>query len=454
MKRMSKGFAASGLLSLCAIASVVAPGAAYAKAQSQAHSSRAVTHATSVFCEVDGQRFDAVLVGGVTYVNWGALQAMHTPFAYEGNGLFDVTGGTLTGVVYDGVTYLPWNQLAPKVKAEKRPRGGFNFTAVPVEHAYQIYLEANNAPAMSSAAQTGRPAPLLVVLLDGNNAVPNQPVTIQLSGDGTFSDYQNKSDIHVYSSANGYDVYGVNDMDAQTVQATVTWTDPSGNTETATQGIVFSAASATASPSSSVVPAQSSLPSGPTTPPSDTTSASSAGTAGSASGGSSGSGGTTSASPASDPGSSSSSATASSASTSSTASTAFGERVVTSVPITVYQDMILFNVASGGYREMFQLDTGAQEPLINAQMARELGLPHLGSTAVEGVTGQNAAYDSQITLTMGGHTFVDVPCVVDPGYSGTSLLGYNFFVSRGYDLLVSQSQGSLTLLSPQSGVVN
>lgn len=116
--------------------------------------------------------------------------------------------------------------------------------------------------------------------------------------------------------------------------------------------------------------------------------------------------------------------------------------------------MILFNVASGGYREMFQLDTGAQEPLINAQMARELGLPHLGSTAVEGVTGQNAAYDSQITLTMGGHTFVDVPCVVDPGYSGTSLLGYNFFVSRGYDLLVSQSQGSLTLLSPQSGVVN
>lgn len=408
MKQMSKYLAVSGLFSLCAVASALAPSAAYAKEQSRAHSSRAVTHAASVSCEVDGQPFGAVLVGGVTYVNWGALGALHTPFAYEGNGLFDITGGTLTGVVYDGVTYLPWNQLAPKVKAEKRLHGGgFDFTAVPVEHAYQIYLEANNAPASSSAAQAGRPAPLLVVLLDGSNPVPDQPVTIQLSGDGTFSDYQNKSDIHVYSSANGYDVYGVNDMDAQTVQATVTWRDPSGTTETATQGIVFSAAPATASASSAVVPAPSS-----------------------------------------------SSSTESSPSTSTAASTAFGERVVTSVPITVYQDMILFNVASGGYQEMFQLDTGAQEPLINAQMASELDLPHLGSTAVEGVTGQNAAYDSQITLTLGGHTFVDVPCVVDPGYSGTSLLGYNFFVSRGYDLLVSQSQGILTLFSPQSGVVN
>lgn len=61
----------------------------------------------------------AIAVGGVTYVIWTALNALGTPHTYKGNGLMDINGKDVQGVVYQGNTYLPWDSLASGIHAEK-----------------------------------------------------------------------------------------------------------------------------------------------------------------------------------------------------------------------------------------------------------------------------------------------------------------------------------------------
>lgn len=102
--------------------------------------------------------------------------------------------------------------------------------------------------------------------------------------------------------------------------------------------------------------------------------------------------------------------------------------------------------AGGGSDVLLQLDTGAFEPLITKSLADALNLPNLGDIQVEGVGGEDDAYVSKITLSIGGTEFPDIPCIVDPSYSGVPLFGYGFFQDNGYDLLVSQKDSTLTIL--------
>lgn len=61
----------------------------------------------------------AIGVGGVTYVLWTALNTLGTPHTYKGNGLMNINGKDVQGVVYQGNTYLPWDSLAAHMQAEK-----------------------------------------------------------------------------------------------------------------------------------------------------------------------------------------------------------------------------------------------------------------------------------------------------------------------------------------------
>ncbi|EPZ44121.1 retroviral-like aspartic protease family protein [Alicyclobacillus acidoterrestris] len=140
------------------------------------------------------------------------------------------------------------------------------------------------------------------------------------------------------------------------------------------------------------------------------------------------------------------SVTFSPASTTTPATPPAGDTVVASVPITTYQNAVLFNAQAGGSDVLLQLDTGAFEPLITKSLADALNLPNLGDIQVEGVGGEDDAYVSKITLSIGGTEFPDIPCIVDPSYSGVPLFGYGFFQDNGYDLLVSQKDSTLTIL--------
>ncbi|WP_206831840.1 retropepsin-like aspartic protease [Alicyclobacillus fructus] len=122
------------------------------------------------------------------------------------------------------------------------------------------------------------------------------------------------------------------------------------------------------------------------------------------------------------------------------------EQVLVSTPLTFYQNGVFLQASSGDTLITFQLDTGAFETLIGQQLASALHLPNLGSVEVGGIGGTDEAYLSKVTLKIGDHVFADVPCIVDPSWTGIPLLGYEFFQQNGYDLLVSQSQSTLYIL--------
>ncbi|MTV48296.1 hypothetical protein GJ688_04770 [Heliobacillus mobilis] len=69
---------------------------------------------------------DGIVVGVDTYVVWTALKEVKTPFIYKGNGLMNVNGVDVQGVVYNGDTYLPWMCLSKNVQAVPID-GGWNF---------------------------------------------------------------------------------------------------------------------------------------------------------------------------------------------------------------------------------------------------------------------------------------------------------------------------------------
>ncbi|WAH35435.1 retropepsin-like aspartic protease [Alicyclobacillus dauci] len=317
--------------------------------------------------QVNGHSFPAITVGNEVYLQWKVLQEFKTPYAYLGDGKFAVTGGTVQGVVYQGNTYLPWQSAAPKVKATKLHSGAFNFTSLPVSHHYHILIDEQDG-------HVGSPDPFQIILLDGDQPVPNQTMQIRVSGQSFLSGYQTQHSVTVQSAYDGTWLDSLNDTAEETVTLSVSWKDPSGKPQTATVHPTFSATSST------------------------------------------------------------------------TAAIPSDDHVITQVPISIYDNAVLFNAQAGGQAVLFQLDTGAYEPVLTKQLAESLKLPNLGDIQVQGVGGMDNAYLSKFTVSIGDVVFNDVPCIVDDNYSGTPLFGYEFFTDNGYDLLVSQKHQTITIL--------
>lgn len=185
-----------------------------------------------VRAQVNGQSLDAISVGTDTYVDWHALSILHTPNSYLGDGKFVLTKGTVQGVIYHGTTYIPWTDLADKVKATSLKGGGFNFTSVPVKHAYHIEIDTQDAPA-------GSPAPLQVIVYDGQNPVPSQSVTISTTGASTLTGSAGVNQMTAAADSTGTWIGGVNDATQETVYPTVSWTTPTGTTVKQTASITF-----------------------------------------------------------------------------------------------------------------------------------------------------------------------------------------------------------------------
>lgn len=76
--------------------------------------------------KINGKPYsDGIVVNGSTYVLWSALDVLGIKHTYKGNGLMNVNGKDVQGVVYSGDTYLPWTCLGAKPTAIT---GGWNFT--------------------------------------------------------------------------------------------------------------------------------------------------------------------------------------------------------------------------------------------------------------------------------------------------------------------------------------
>ncbi len=321
-----------------------------------------------VRAELNGKPISAISVGDTTYVDASGLNQLKTPNEYLGEGKYAITGGFIEGIQYQGKVYIPWNQLSAKMKAYPLKGGGFNFKPLPVKHNYHIEIDTQDTPA-------GSPAPMQVIVYDGNNPVPNQPITIHTNGFSSLTQSTGAETLHVTTDYSGTWFNGVNDNTQEQVFPTVTWTDPAGKTIQQTGEITFGA-------------------------PTDT----------------------------------------------STVEIPADDTAVASVPISVFANGIFFNATSGNDHVMLQLDTGAFEPLFTAADAKLLGLPNLGTIQVAGVGGEDNAYISEVSLNIGGKDFTDIPCIVDPNYTGASLFGYGFFQAKGYDILVSQKHNTLTIM--------
>lgn len=122
-------------------------------------------------------------------------------------------------------------------------------------------------------------------------------------------------------------------------------------------------------------------------------------------------------------------------------------QVVASVPISFTNNAVFFNAEVGTTPVQFQLDTGAYETVISQSYASQLNLPNLGNVTIFGVGGQAQAYNSDVTLNIGGVQFANVPCIVDSSYTGAPLFGYNFFDQNNYDLLVSHRTSTMSILN-------
>ncbi|MFD1675396.1 glycoside hydrolase domain-containing protein [Alicyclobacillus fodiniaquatilis] len=115
------------------------------------------------------------------------------------------------------------------------------------------------------------------------------------------------------------------------------------------------------------------------------------------------------------------------------------------LPSSDSSNAILFDAkTTTGADLTLQLDTGAFELMLTAADAKALNAPNLGATSVQGVGGQSQAYYSQVDVVINGVAFEGIKCVVDPGFAGNSLFGYQFFIDNKYELLVSQKHNTVT----------
>ena len=96
------------------------------------------------------------------------------------------------------------------------------------------------------------------------------------------------------------------------------------------------------------------------------------------------------------------------------------------------------------------MDTGAFELTFNGNVANQLGLPNLGTIQIGGVGGSASAYQSVCNLNIGGQTYSNVPCIVDPSFSGAGLFGLRFFVDNQLALALDTVNQVLLILSPSA----
>lgn len=68
---------------------------------------------------VKDKLFDSIVSNNNVYVNWGALNELGTQHTYKGNGVMNINGKDVQGIVYKGDTYLLWSDLGTGLKAEK-----------------------------------------------------------------------------------------------------------------------------------------------------------------------------------------------------------------------------------------------------------------------------------------------------------------------------------------------
>lgn len=122
---------------------------------------------------------------------------------------------------------------------------------------------------------------------------------------------------------------------------------------------------------------------------------------------------------------------------------------IAAIPGTIQNDAFYFtlNVNGTDVPDMI-MDTGAFELTFNQNVANALNLPNLGSIQIGGVGGQANAYQSVCTLNLGGQTYADVPCIVDPSFTDSGLFGLRFFVDNQLALALDTASQQLLILSP------
>jgi predicted aspartyl protease len=121
------------------------------------------------------------------------------------------------------------------------------------------------------------------------------------------------------------------------------------------------------------------------------------------------------------------------------------------IPGTIQNDAFYFtlNVNGTAVPNMI-MDTGAFELTFNANVANALGLPNLGAIQIGGVGGSASAYQSVCNLNIGGQTYSNVPCIVDPSFTDAGLFGLRFFVDNQLALLLDTVNQQLLILSPSA----
>ena len=123
------------------------------------------------------------------------------------------------------------------------------------------------------------------------------------------------------------------------------------------------------------------------------------------------------------------------------------DSVVAQNPIYVVNDAVLMQVkGSDGNLYTVQVDSGAFELMLTQKVADALKAPNLGSMTISGVGGQNTAYNSKVTLSVGGVEFKDIPCVVDTAFTGYPLFGFRLFKDNNWDLLISNIHSAMAIL--------
>lgn len=120
-----------------------------------------------------------------------------------------------------------------------------------------------------------------------------------------------------------------------------------------------------------------------------------------------------------------------------------------SIPGIIQNDAFYFTVNVNGVDVPdMVMDTGAFELTFNGNVANALGLPNLGPIQIGGVGGTSSAYQSACNLNIGGQTYSNIPCIVDPSFSLAGLFGLRFFVDNQLALALDTVNQQLLILSP------
>jgi hypothetical protein len=110
----------------------------------------------------------------------------------------------------------------------------------------------------------------------------------------------------------------------------------------------------------------------------------------------------------------------------------------------VFQFPVTLTGPKGTHSQDITLDTGDFELLVSPTVATALGLSQMQALTIEGVTGNEAAYTSQVNVTIGGMSWQNVNCIVAGSQAGM-LFGLRFFMNRQVGLRIDPTTFTLEL---------